>query len=166
MIKPDSLQSALVAVMPVLGRERDRLAIFVDQGQIVAQLRDAPRFPSPAFEYRYRLNVLLRDLHANATDAVSLALVLWLHEHQPELLLRPGDPAFKFEANIIDARTIDLAIELQLSETVRVKNAQDGLWELEHVAEPPAIDELPGVPRFTPLRRLDVGGVTVLGHPD
>ncbi len=170
MLKPDSLRAALTAGLvdaegvKFLERDPDKLAIFVDEGRIVSRMSAEPDFPAPAFEYRYRLNAILQDFTGHP-DAVMVAIVLWLHVHQPELLQNhdKGDKAIVFDADIIDANTIDLSIELELTETVAATAREDGSgYDLVHVAEPPPIDEIAGVPRWTPLKKVYLGGELII----
>lgn len=162
MLKPDSLRAAITAAIPGLERNPDKLAIWVDQGQIFSRLSPAPGFPNPGFEYRYRLNALLLDLEHDP-DTVMIAVILWLQTHQPELLNRPCDAAFPFECDVRSAKSVDLSIELQLSERVRAVPRDGGGYDLVHLQEPPAIAEFEGVPRWTPATAIFVDGQRVAG---
>ena len=164
MRKPDSLRAALTAALPDLVRNPDRLAIFIDRGSIAARMSAAPNHPNPSFEYRYRLTALLTDLPADRPDIVMVAAVDWLHIHQPDLLQsHAGDP-IDFEAEILDGETIDLVMRLQLSESVVARARDGGGFDLTRPADPPAIEEFDGVPRWTPLERIYVDGTLMLGE--
>lgn len=163
MFKPNSLRAALTAALPDLDRNPDRIAIFIDKGAVVARMSPAPAHPQPGFEYRYTLNVLLTDLPGDAPDVAMVAVMLWLHEHQPDLLQNHADDTLAFEAEVIDGTTIDLVIRLQLSESVRAAPREGGGFDLVHQAEPPAIEEFEGVPRWTPLARVYIDDELVLG---
>lgn len=165
MNKPDSLRKALTAALPDLLRNPDRLAIFIDQGRVVSRMAPPPAFPAPSFEYRYRLNVVIQDMTEHP-DAVMVTVLMWLHEHQPDLLQRHDREPVKFDADIISADTIDLSIELDLSESVRAADRVEGGFDLTHIAEPPAIEELENVPRWTPLQAIYLDGECVAGTPD
>jgi len=131
--KPDSLRAALTAVVPAVARDPDRLKIFIDKGTIAT--RDGPTL---GFEYRYRLIGELLDFQAAAPEAVFLAIVLWLREHQPDLVQNPNRAAsaISFQAELIDATTVDLVFELELTEAVRVVPREAGGHELVFVPEP------------------------------
>lgn len=164
MLKPDSLRAALTAAMPALARDPDKLAIFIDKGRIAGRMRSAPDYPNIGFEYRYQLNAVLLDFTGHP-DAVFVAVMLWLHDNQPDLLQRHAPEPIAFDADVIDAKTIDLSFKLELSETVRAVPLDGGGMEMIHLPEPPAIDEFEGVSRWTPLEAIYVAGELVAGEP-
>jgi hypothetical protein len=158
MLKPDSLRAALTGGLrdssgaKILERDPDKLAIFIDQGRIAA--RGAGSF---GFEWRYRLNAVLTDFPADMVDGVALIVTLWLAENQPEVLLnhQAGNEAVKFEADIIDASTIDLSLELELNEAVDARARADGSgYDVTHRPEPNPTPPFDDVPDGTPLRRF------------
>ena len=132
MRKPDILRQALVAAVPELTRDPDRLKIFIDEGSIATRMGKAL-----GFEYRYRCNVELLD-YVGAPDAIFFALVLWLREHQPDLLLAHdrANQAIVFEVDLIDSATVDVLIKLQLTEAVTATPREAGGHELVHIDEP------------------------------
>lgn len=130
MIKPNALRAALCAVIPVLDANPDMLRMWVDKGRIVARAAAANR----AFEYRYTLNLVIENWSGEEC-AVFLALNQWLGTQQPDLLTQSGEGGYAFEADIIDADTVDLSIELPLTEAVRVAPRVDGGFELTFVDE-------------------------------
>ncbi|WP_198351061.1 phage tail protein [Flavisphingomonas formosensis] len=127
MIKPDSLRAALAAVFPDLVRDPERCKLFIDKGRIAA--RFPPPGQPPVWEYRYRLNLRVFD-YTDHPDRLILPILAWLTVHQPELLLNhaSGDQALPFEADIIDDHTIDISIDLELTEAVRAQPR--GGWRL------------------------------------
>lgn len=147
MQKPDSLRAALTAVVPALTRDPDRLKIFIDKGTIATRM--GPRF---GFEYRYRLVGELLDFDASAPEAIFFALTLWLAEHQPDLLLnhQRGSSAISFNAELVDAATIDLIFEIELTEAIGAEPRAGGGHDLVHLPEPQ-------IPTFEP----DPPGVTL-----
>ena len=165
MLKPDSLRAALTAALVAvdhtvdLERDRDRLAIFIDQGRIAARSSG-----NPGFEWRYTLRAILTDLPAELVDVVAMAAVLWLKEHQPEALLdhQAANDAVKFDADIIDAETIDLELQLALNEAVDARPREAGGFDLVHRAEPDPAPPFDDVPPETPLRRFYLGDRLVL----
>jgi hypothetical protein len=70
MIKPASFRDAIVAAVPSLKDNPDKLLVFIDKGQIVAT-----GAPSLSFEYRFTLNVILLDFPGDE-DAVMVAAFL------------------------------------------------------------------------------------------
>lgn len=69
MIKPASLRAHLVAVLPDLARDADRLLVFIDAGSLVSTFQ-----PALSFEYKYTLNLILTD-YAGHPDSVMLPLL-------------------------------------------------------------------------------------------
>lgn len=132
MIKPESLRAALVAAVPHLRRNPDRLLIFADEGSVAATFA-----PGLSFEWRYTLNLIVTDF-AGHPDAIMVPLLAWVRDNQPELLANParqGD--ITFEADIIDSDKLDLSIKLKLTERVGVHARADGSGvDVEHYHEP------------------------------
>jgi hypothetical protein len=158
MLKPDSLRSALDAVFPDIVRDPDRCKLFVDKGRIAARF-PAPGTP-PCWEWRYRLNLRMFD-YTDHPDRLILPILTWLAVNQPELLLNHanGDQALPFEADIIDDKTIDISIDLELVEAVRAVPREGGGWDMIHVAEPSPLDPLlEGAVDGAPLNRIWLAG--------
>ena len=131
MIKPESLRGALVAAVPHLRRNPDRLLIFADEGSVAATFA-----PGLSFEWRYTLNLIVTDF-AGHPDAIMVPLLAWVRDNQPELLANParqGDIAF--EADIIDNDKLDLSIKIPLTERVGVKPRAGGGHDVVHYPEP------------------------------
>ncbi|MGI4815398.1 MAG: phage tail protein [Janthinobacterium lividum] len=129
MIKPALLRAALVAAIPSLATDPDKLTVFIDQGSIVAS-----GTPSASFEYRYVVNALALDFSGDS-DLVMLALIEWARSHQPDLLSGTGDDdtGICFEVDILNNATVDLSITMQLSESVVVSTDANGQHTLTHV---------------------------------
>ena len=129
MEKSRSLRSALESALPEFRREPDRLRMWVEDG--AAQHRQTATL---AFAFRYRLNVLLVEC---ATDLALVALPLfrWLRVNQPDLLA-PGRDGFTFDADILDNKTADVLIQLELTDCVTVSPLEDGGWSLDYLPEP------------------------------
>lgn len=132
MRKPDSLRAALVAALPDLARDPERILVFIDKGSL-----HATYVPGLSFECAYTLNIILTDFAADPL-IVWVALLAWLSANQPELLdnvdLRRDGVAF--EADILDSAKCDLSIKVKLSESVVVKRSEDGRLDIEPIAEP------------------------------
>lgn len=159
MLKPASLRAALVAALVdatgarILERDPDKLKIFIDKGRIAGRYGGAV-----GYEWRYRLQAILTDFTGNP-DAVALAVMLWLAENEPATLQNHqlGNEAVKFEADIIDAETIDLALELELSEAVDAVPREAGGFELVHRGEPDPCPPFDDVPPTTPIAQFYIG---------
>jgi hypothetical protein len=132
MIKPASLRRAIVAAVPSLKRNPDKLLVFIDQGLVVATGE-----PSLSFEYRYVLNLVLLDF-AGEPDAIMIALVAWVKEHELDLVQDPTarETGMTFEVDQLDHETCDLSIKVRLSESVVVTQNPDGSRTVEHAPEP------------------------------
>jgi len=129
MIKPASLRMALIAAIPSLEAEPDKLAVFIDQGSIVAT-----GTRSLSFEYRYTAHALVMDFAGDA-DEVFVALIEWARENQSDLVTIPDERehGITFEVDILNHATADLSIKLELTESVAVTTGPDGNRVIEHV---------------------------------
>jgi hypothetical protein len=138
MNKPESLRAHLIAAVPELKRNPDRLLTFVDNGSMRSTAA-----PGLSFEYSYTLNLILTDF-AGHPDAIAIPLFAWVLVNQRELMenLEKGRDAIKFEADILDNSKVDLSITLPLTERVIVKRLDDGTLQVSHPAEPVVDDEL------------------------
>ncbi|MBH3355749.1 phage tail protein [Pseudomonas stutzeri] len=133
MNKPESLRAHLLAAIPELKRNPDRLLVFIDNGTMRSTAA-----PGLSFEYSYTLNLILTDF-AGHPDAVAIPLFAWVLVNQRELMenQEKGRDAIKFEADILDNSKVDLSITLPLTERVIVKQQGDGMLHVEHPEEPP-----------------------------
>ena len=137
MNKPNSLRDHLLAAVPELHKNPDRLLVFIDNGSIRSTAAHGL-----SFEYSYTLNVILTD-YAGHPDAVAIPLLAWLLVNQPELLtnLEKGRTAIAFEADVLDNSKVDLSLKLPLTERVIVKKQEDGSLQVSHPAEPQLFEE-------------------------
>lgn len=153
MNKPNSLREHLLATVPELAKNPDRLLVFIDDGTIRSTAA-----PGLSFEYSYDLSVILTDF-AGHPDAVAIPLLAWLLVNQPELLtnLEKGKDAISFEADILDNSKVDLALKLPLTERVIVKRQTDDSLLVSHPDEPELFEEtftLTGLRLETPAGEL------------
>ena len=158
MRKHNSFREALVAALPVLAREKDRLAVWIDRGTIAVRLGTVDQDGNTGFEYRYRLNAILLDFADEPTKVFATA-VEWLRAQQPELLLkRENDEAFSFEVEVLDDRKVDIQIQIDLNEAVDIGPA----GQISHRPEPEiaegVVAGLIEVPIGTTLEQVDVNG--------
>lgn len=137
MYKPASLRRHLSAAVPELARDPDKLSLLVKSGRVACA-----GSASLSFEYRYTLQLVVLD-YAGAADAIVLPTLVWMRTHQPEYFdnLQQRDADFRFEAEYNNSTTIDLLLELQLTERVRVQPAgadatAPGRFQIDHLGEP------------------------------
>jgi len=138
MYKPGSLRKHLGATVPNLKRDPDKLTIMVRAGKTVAAGE-----ASVSFEYHYTVQIIVLDYEGHA-DAIMLPILVWMRTHQPDYFdsIKQRENAFRFEAEYNNAKTIDLSIELDLTEAVRVQptDTQDptehGRYDIAHQGEP------------------------------
>lgn len=141
MLKPNSLRAHLTAAIPELSVNPDKIVILVKNGNIAAAGAG-----SLSFEYRYTLNVIVLDYSSHA-DAIIVPLLAWLETHQIELFdnVELRDKAIRFEAEFLNKETVDLSIEIDLTERVIVAIADTAQTEVSsrytitHVPEPDRI---------------------------
>lgn len=138
MKKPVSLRAALTAAVPCLTRSPENLHLFVDEGRIVAT-----GGKTLSFEYQYTLTLVAVDF-ADESDTIMVPVLAWLRVNQPELFFNPDwrRDGFRFEAEILNHSTVDLAIKLPLTERVTVKVEGAG-YRIEHHDEPVNEDDDP-----------------------
>lgn len=132
MNKPESLRAHLLATVPELERNPDRLLVFIDDGSV-----RCTNGRTLSFEYAYTLQLILTD-YAGHPDAVMLPLLGWLSVHQNELLanLDKAREGVAFEADILANDKVDLSIKLPLTERVVVGKDAEGKTTLQHPQEP------------------------------
>ena len=131
MIKPDSLRSHLTTAIPELRRNPDKMLVFIDRGSLVGTYA-----AGLSFEYRYTLTLILTD-YVGHPDAVMVPLMIWLRDHQPELLANPAlREQIGFEAEVLGNDKVDLSIRVPLTERVGVHARPSGGHDIEHYPEP------------------------------
>ncbi|HMV53642.1 MAG TPA: phage tail protein [Plasticicumulans sp.] len=126
MNKLRSLREHLLASVPDLRRDPERLLTFIDAGRIRCTATH-----SLSFEYSYTLNCILTD-YAGHPDAVFVPMLAWLKMNQPDA----DDDIVQFEADVLTGTAIDLSIKLSLTERVQVIDAGDGRLTATHLEEP------------------------------
>jgi len=139
MKKPQLLRDHIARACPDLATNPEKMTVFVEGGNIVHT-----GTPALSFEYRYTVNVVITDW-ADSTDTLVVPVIAWLKRHQPDMFDNPERRAkgFRFVAEIIDHNTVDVSIELDLTETVAVKGETvDGINRLttRHIGEPVLAD--------------------------
>lgn len=141
MKKPTELRAHLTQWVPDLAANPDKLHIFIERGAIATKLG-----AGLGYQYAYTVQIIITDF-AEPADVLMVPLLVWLQTNQPDLLQDPvrRDKAIAFEAEIIDHKTIDIALTLDLTERVLV-SAVIGGYECTHLGEPQLPDLTGGHP--------------------
>lgn len=131
MLKPDQIREVITRANEYLRRDPDKLQVFLDNGSIAS--RGAK---SLSYEYRYTLNVIVQDYPDHA-DKIIIPLLAYLRAQQPELFenREKSDQVIRFDAEILNNATIDLSIEIDLTERVIVAPSDSG-FSATYVGEP------------------------------
>ncbi|MDR7101470.1 phage tail protein [Croceicoccus sp. BE223] len=158
MEKPASLRAAITAVLPDLGRDSDRLKIWLDEGRI-----RSPMTASRAFSWEYKLHLVVTD-YTDHPSIIFLAVNDWLRTNQPDVLAAGAGRGYSFNADILDDTTIDLVVELDLTEQVVLVPREGGGFDLQHLSEPDPLfaDDMPIGETLAPLAQIYMGGEQVV----
>lgn len=157
MKKPDALRALLVALMPEFARDTDRLAMWIEKGRVRSRL--AGIGGTHGFAWEYQLTVLFKQF-AGDPAVPFFAVTEWLRDQQPERLAPGGQNGFAFEVDILDDKTFDVQIVLDLDECVAAEPQGEGRWNLTPIDQPVPID-----PDGEPLRAA-AGPVLSIWHED
>lgn len=132
MRKPVELRAFLQQHIPHLAKHPDKLLVFVEKGAVATKLGRGL-----GFEYHYTLQLVFAD-YADPADTITVPLLVWISTHQPDLIAdtTKRDQAIRIEAEIIDHKSADIAITLDLSERVLVHPKAGGGYDCEHLPEP------------------------------
>lgn len=129
MKKPALLRAAIVALLPELARNPDKLAMWVETGRTRAT-GTAQR----GFAWEYQLTVVVEDF-TKPPETLFFIVTDWLRTQQPDLLASNAE-GFPFEVDVIDDKTADVKITLPLREIVTATGDGAGGWQLEVQPEP------------------------------
>lgn len=132
MQKVSKIKQCLLATVPSLNKNPDRLILTVTDGKPVAT-----GAASLSFELNYKLQIGVIDF-AGHPDDIMVPLLAWLRQNQSDLFhnreLREN--GIHFEMEMLANDLYDLMITVSLTERVIVTKTEDGIgWE--HVPEPP-----------------------------
>lgn len=130
MKKPALLRAAIVALLPELARNPDKLAMWVENGAVRAT-GNAQR----GFAWEYPLTVVVEDFTL-PPESLFFIVVDWLRTQQPDLLV-PNGPGFPFEVDVHDEKTFDVKMILPLREIVTATADGAGGWQLQVREEVP-----------------------------
>lgn len=131
MLKPNHIREIITRANPYLRRDPDKLQVFLDEGRIACRGAN-----SLSYEYAYTLNVIVQDYPHHA-DQIIIPLLAYLRAQQPELFENRDNSAqvIRFDAEFLNHKTLDLSIQVDLTERVLVKQAEGGL-EASYAGEP------------------------------
>jgi len=129
--KPAGLRAHLMAAMPELARDAERLLVFVDAGSLVSTFA-----PGPAFQYSYTLNLVITDM-AEDPDRLMFHLTEWIRAEQPELMANAARrEEVRFEVDVLANDKFDVSIKLPATERVIVARDADGQLQFTNPPEP------------------------------
>lgn len=137
MRKIDTLKDAIFACLPELKRDPDRIRIWIERGTAKSTQTD-----SRAMTSAFQLNVLIVEM-ASDMHVLFLAIFEWMRVNQPDLLTPTGE-AISFDADILDNRTADVLLQLQLDQAVGAAPDGSGGYTIAYLPErnPPDPDVL------------------------
>ncbi|WP_432786959.1 hypothetical protein AAEX37_01020 [Oligella sp. MSHR50489EDL] len=132
MLKPIEIRELLTRSVPQLHKNPDKLLVFMDDGHIACRGTN-----SLSYQYHYQLNILLTDFAGHA-DLIILPLLVYLRTNAPELFenYTKNPSVIRFEIDILNNETIDLTIQMDLTERVRVEEDSRGKLVATHLPEP------------------------------
>ena len=138
MLKLADLRAHLTAALPESARDPEKFIVIATGGAITSTGTE-----SLSFEYSYTACVYLLDYPGHA-DAVIVPLLAWAKRNQSELFANPDKwpKGIRFNAEYLTTTTIDLGIEIDLTERVVVgprPGGPAGALQAEHLPEPPQI---------------------------
>lgn len=109
MQKLEALRAHLLAAVPDLTRNPDKLMTFANDGRVQFH-----RGQHLSHEYSIDAQIIVTDYHGTL-DVIVVPLLQWLARYQPDV-----DPqeAVQIEAEIIDSQRYDVALTVQLTERV------------------------------------------------
>lgn len=153
MKKPGLLREAISVLLPETARDPDRLAMWVERGNVRATGNR-----QRGFSWEYDLIVVAENF-AGDPAVLFFTVTDWLRYQQPDLLAANG-PGFPFEVDVIDDKTVDVKMTLPLREVVTAENV-DGEWRMTVVDEAD-----PMLPDDVPLRAEDGPVTSIWVHSD
>ena len=141
MKKPDTLRAALVAAVPHLADNPDKLSVFADNGTVAAVQGD-----TLSYNYRYTLSALLLDF-AGDPNIVFAAVVEWVKANQRNLIDNRDNQkdGMVFDVEFLNNATADVAIKLKVTESVSARRDADGQLVAEAKPEPKAEWDINGL---------------------
>lgn len=133
MKKLADLRDYLLANVPELHKNPDKLVTFIEDGQI-----EYWRGGNLSHNYTLPVRVIITDF-SGSVDSVVIPILAWLEYREPG-----ADPenTISFEAELLSNNAFDLAITVNISERVIVTATEAGLG-VEHVLPEPEMQMNP-----------------------
>jgi hypothetical protein len=112
-MKAQSLRDGISAVFPDLAKGPDRFNMWIDKGVI-----HATNAGGHGFEWQYTLNIVVEEFTAHPS-MMFLVICEWARATSP-ICCSPARKPSGSRQDIIDAKTVDLHVEIPLTERVQV----------------------------------------------
>lgn len=160
MKKPNQIRKALEESQPFFVQNPDRLQLYTDGGQVVCTGAN-----SLSYEYRYTLNIIVTD-YSDDIAKIIVPILAYLRVNQPELFENPQrrENAFKFITDYNNNNTLDLSIEIQLTERVVQKTDEKGNITLQYAPEPTWATDWADEQKYNV--KFDGDKITLIKHGD
>ncbi|WP_260925447.1 phage tail protein [Novosphingobium sp. 9] len=129
MRKIDTLRTAILAALPELNRDPDRIKVWIERGTGKSTQTDGR-----SLVFAFQLNVLILKMTTDIS-VLALAVFNWLRSNQPELMV-PGVDGFTFDADFLDNGTAEVLIQLTIDQGVTVTPKTNGGYDLVWADEP------------------------------
>lgn len=135
MRKPLELRQHLEAALPALRHAPDKLKLFVEAGRILTSGTD-----KLAWMYAYTVQLQFLDWGEHP-DTVIAPLLIWLRQHQFDVVDNKDKKGIRFNAEFLDAQNMDLIVDIDLTERVigQPHPTQPGAVQLEHCIDTPPL---------------------------
>ena len=119
MRKPLELRQHLEAALPALRHAPDKLKLFVEAGRILTSGTD-----KLAWMYAYTVQLQFLDWGEHP-DTVIAPLLIWLRQHQFDVVDNKDKKGIRFNAEFLDALNMAMALSQDWWET----QGQDGVFD-------------------------------------
>lgn len=135
MLKPIELRQYLERAVPKLRRSPENFKMFVAGGRLHTTGTE-----KLAWMYGYTLQLQFLDWTDHA-DVVVAPLLIWLRQHQFDVVDSPDKPGIRFNAEYLDAKCMDLVLDVDLTERVIGKphESKPGALQLHHLDDRPPL---------------------------
>ena len=133
MRKPTELRQFLERTIPKLTRSPENFKVFVAGGRLHTSGTD-----KLAWMYSYTIQLQFLDWTEHA-DVVIAPLLIWLRQHQFDVVDNQDKKGIRFNAEYLDAKSMDLIIDVDLTERVVGKPhaTKPEALELHHLDDRP-----------------------------
>lgn len=150
MKKPSTLREHLLLRTPWLNNDPTRLAIFVENGHIVAKGGGAAfTAKTPlCYEHQYRLTLVVLEFPGDPEE-INIPVLEWLSTNQPDLLHNAEwqKNGIAFQSEVIDKGKVDYSLSLELTERIIAHVKDDSAQESSERYQVESADE----PQFEDL---------------